>query len=77
MDIVLGAPDSNPLQAFPKVEAWHHRMVSMDSFKKAMRTREELMEEQGLMLNGMPKGVGNIAEYEARMEAERRAQGGG
>jgi glutathione S-transferase len=73
MDMVLGVPDSKPLKDYPNVEAWHDRMISRDSFKKAMQTREKLMDDQGLMPNGMPKGINNMAEYEARMKAERDA----
>jgi glutathione S-transferase len=29
-----------------------------------MATREKLMNEQGLMWNGMPEGVNSIEEYE-------------
>ncbi len=70
MDMVLGVPDSKPLKEFPNVEAWHHRMISRVSFRKAMEIREKLMDEQGLMPNGMPKGVNNMAEYEDKMKRE-------
>ena len=70
MDMVLGVPDSKPLKDFPNVEAWHNRMIARDSFMKAMNTRERLMDDQGLMPNGMPKGVNNMAGYKAKMERE-------
>ena len=70
MDMVLGIAQSNPLAKYPNVDAWQNRMTSRASFKKAIETREKLMGEQGLMPNGMPKGVNNIAEYEAKMKAE-------
>ena len=70
VDMLCGAPGSQPLKEFPNVENWHNRMIARDSFKKAMHRREKLMDEQGLMPNGMPKGVNNIAEYEAKMKAE-------
>ena len=70
MDMVLGVPDSKPLQEFPNVEAWHNRMVGRESFRKAMEVREKMMDEQGLMPNGMPKGVNNMAEYEDKMRRE-------
>ena len=63
MDKVLGMPNSKPLKDFPNVEAWHECMTSRNSFKKAMKMRENLVDEQGLMPNGMPKGVNNMAEY--------------
>ncbi|KAL8665158.1 MAG: hypothetical protein Q9168_007761, partial [Polycauliona sp. 1 TL-2023] len=70
MDMVLGIPDSNPLKEFPNVEGWHHRMSSRESFRKAMEIREKLMDDQGLMPNGMPKGINNMAEYEDEMKRE-------
>ncbi|KAL8969877.1 MAG: hypothetical protein Q9183_001786 [Haloplaca sp. 2 TL-2023] len=70
MDMVLGIPDSKPLKAFPNAEAWHNRMISRESFRKAMMIREKLTDEQGLMPNGMPKGVNNMAEYEDKMKRE-------
>lgn len=70
MDMVLGVPDSKPLKEFPNVEAWHNRMVGRESFRKAMEVREKMMDEQGLMPNGMPKGVNNMAEYEDKMKRE-------
>lgn len=65
LDMVLGI--TRPLQEFPNVEAWHHRMVSRESFKKAMEKRVGLMDEQALMPNGMPKGINNMKEYEDKM----------
>ena len=70
MDMVLGVPDLKPLKEFPNVEAWHNCMIARDSFKKSMQIREKLMDEQGLMPNGMPKGINNMAEYEAKMKRE-------
>lgn len=70
MDMVLGVPDSKPLKEFPNVEAWHNRMVGRESFRKAMEVREKMMDDQGLMPNGMPKCVNNMAEYEDKMKRE-------
>ncbi|KAL9083219.1 MAG: hypothetical protein Q9165_008625 [Trypethelium subeluteriae] len=70
VDMVLGVTDSTPLKDFPNVDAWHKRMVSRESFKKSMKIRENLMDAQGLMPDGMPKGINNMAEYEAKMKAE-------
>lgn len=69
----MGVLDSDPLKGFPNVHAWHDRMISRDSFQKALQCRDKLMDEQGLMPNGMPKGVNNIAEYEAKIKAEEGA----
>lgn len=35
-----------------------------------MIEREKRMDALGLMANGMPKGVSNMEEYVAKMEAE-------
>jgi glutathione S-transferase len=65
-------------EGFPNVKAWHKRMTARPSWKKAMETRAKLMDEQGLMWNGMPKGIGNMEEYEAKIKAdeEKRAREG-
>ena len=70
MDMVLGVLNSKLLKEFPNVEAWHNRMISRESFRKAMKIREKLMDEQGLIPNGMPKGVNNMAEHEDKMKRE-------
>lgn len=66
----LGMPNSKPLKDFSNAETWHNRMIAKGSFTKCMQIREKLMDEQGLMPNGMPKGINNIAEYEAKMKRE-------
>jgi glutathione S-transferase len=73
---LLTPPDEDPLAPYPNVQAWHHRMVARDSWKRAMTIRDKLMDEQGLQPNGMPKGVTNIKEYEeliAKNSAEEKA----
>ncbi|RSL59679.1 hypothetical protein CEP54_007155 [Fusarium duplospermum] len=52
---------------YPHFAAWQARMVARDSWKKAMETRTQLMDEQGLMPNGMPKGITSMAQYEEHM----------
>ncbi|KAM0415938.1 hypothetical protein ACHAPT_013091 [Fusarium lateritium] len=52
---------------YPSFAAWQARMVARDSWKLAMEIRNRLMDEQGLMLNGMPKGVNSMAQYEEHM----------
>lgn len=64
------SPEENPIRDFPNVYAWHQRVTSRDTWKKCMEIRDKLMDEQGLLPNGMPKGVNNMKEYEARMAAE-------
>lgn len=54
----------DPLAPYTNVQAWQHRMEGRDSWKRAMKAREKLMDDQGLQVNGMPKGINNIKEYE-------------
>ena len=69
LDAVLGLkPEENPVWEFERVKRWHASMVGRDSFKKSMKKREEMMDQLGLMPNGMPKGVNNIEEYEEHMK---------
>jgi glutathione S-transferase len=68
LDLVLGLPADYKLDAFPNVKAWHERMASRPSWKKAIEMRTRLMDEQGLMPNGMPKGTKNFQEYEENIE---------
>ncbi|KAI4175067.1 MAG: hypothetical protein LQ346_008130 [Caloplaca aetnensis] len=63
LDVVLMVAEEKKFDGFPNVKAWHERMVSRPSWRKAMETRARLMDEQGLMWNGMPKGVSNMDEY--------------
>jgi glutathione S-transferase len=57
-------PEVDLLEAFSNVQKWHQGMVSRDAWKRAMETRNRLIDEQGLQSNGMPKGITNIKEYE-------------
>ncbi|KAJ4317647.1 hypothetical protein N0V84_007246 [Fusarium piperis] len=52
---------------YPHFSAWQARMVARDSWKKAMETRGQIMDEQGLMPNGMPKGITSMTQYEEHM----------
>ncbi|KAI4213977.1 MAG: hypothetical protein LQ351_003381 [Letrouitia transgressa] len=63
LEVVLMVEDGRKFDGFPNVKAWHERMASRPSWKKAMEIRAQLMDEQGLMWNGMPKGVSNMEEY--------------
>ncbi|KAI1209077.1 glutathione S-transferase [Annulohypoxylon truncatum] len=74
VDTSLGVPEPNKFDGFPNVKAWHERMTSLPSWKKIMETRAVLMDEQGLMWNGMPKGTKNFQEYEAKIKAESAAE---
>ena len=71
------APGEDPLAEYPNVQAWHNRMVVRPSWKRCVEVRDKLMDDQGLMPNGMPKGINNIKEYEeqiAREAAEKEGQ---
>lgn len=69
LESVLLCPDENKFDGFPNVKAWHERMTARGAWKRAMEKRAKLMDEQGLMWNGMPKGMKNFQEYEAKIAA--------
>jgi len=71
LDSVLMIPEENKFEGFSKVKSWHEWMTSRASWKKAMEARAKLMDEQGLMWNGMPKGINNMKEYEGRLKEMR------
>lgn len=73
IDKITLCPPEAKFEGFPNVKAWHKRMTSRPTWAKAMDIRARLMDEQGLLPNGMPKGVSNMAEYEAKMEADAEA----
>ncbi|KAL4999868.1 glutathione S-transferase [Aspergillus recurvatus] len=76
LNMVLLTPEGeDPLAPYPNVAAWQKRLESRESWRKAMQTREKLMDEQGLMPNGMPKGVSNMKEYEELMANEAEGKG--
>ncbi|KAH7304014.1 glutathione S-transferase [Stachybotrys elegans] len=54
---------------FPRVRAWHERMVELPSWKRIMDTRARLMDEQGLQWNGVPKGIETFTDYEEKIAA--------
>jgi glutathione S-transferase len=74
LDVVLMCPAESKFDGFPRVKAWHESMIARPSWKKAMGIRAKLMDEQGLMWNGMPKDVSNMEEYQAKIKAERDAK---
>ena len=67
--LIMCAPEDK-FKGFPNVQAWHERMVSRPSWITCMDKRAQLMDEQGLLPNGMPKGVNNMEEYEAKMRSD-------
>jgi len=76
IDAVLLLPsDKDKFEGYPNVKAWHERMISRPSWKTAMETRARLMDEQGLMWNGMPKGITNMAEYEEKLKKDEEVKG--
>lgn len=72
-DAVLECAPEDKFKGFPNVHAWHERITSRPSWKKAMETRARLMDEQGLTWTGMPKGINSLAEYEAKIKADEEA----
>ncbi|KAF4624289.1 hypothetical protein G7Y89_g13884 [Cudoniella acicularis] len=78
IDTIMGyppaPPEENPIRKFPAVDDWHKRIVSRPTWKKCMEIRDRLMDEQGLMPNGMPKGISNMEQYEAKIKAEEAAK---
>ncbi|KAK8140067.1 hypothetical protein PG984_000133 [Apiospora sp. TS-2023a] len=54
---------------FPHVKAWHNRMIERPAWKRSMKLRARLMDEQGLQWNGIPKGITSFAEYEDLIKA--------
>ncbi|KAI1411213.1 glutathione S-transferase [Hypoxylon sp. FL1857] len=69
LDSVLGCSPDHVFDGFPNVKAWHERMTSRPSWKKAMETRVRLMDEQGLLPSGIPKGIASYQEFEAKIKA--------
>jgi glutathione S-transferase len=67
-------PEESKFDGFPRVKTWHESMIARPSWKKAMDIRAKLMDEQGLMWNGMPKGIFNMEEYQANIKAEKNVK---
>ncbi|PWY71322.1 glutathione transferase [Aspergillus eucalypticola CBS 122712] len=61
---LLTPSGEDPLAPYPNVQAWQKRMESRSSWQKAMEIRWNLMEEQGLQPNGIPKGIKDFQEYQ-------------
>ena len=76
--LLSASPEEDPLESFPNVRAWHNRLITRDSWKRAMVLRDKYMDEQGLQPSGMPKDIKSIQEYEeliAKQTAEKMATG--
>jgi glutathione S-transferase len=76
IDMILVIRPELKFDGFPNVKAWHERMTGRPSWVKIMEKKAELMDEQGLQLNGMPKGIKSFEEYE-KLIAAMHAQSGG
>lgn len=70
LEVVLMVDIDRKFDGFPNLKAWHELMVSRPSWKRTMDVRAKLMDEQGLMWNGMPKGIASMEEYIAKMEKD-------
>ncbi|KAK7752234.1 Transcriptional regulator ure2 [Diatrype stigma] len=71
VDVLLSCPPEEKFEGFPAVKAWHDRVTSRPSWKKAMEERARLMDEQGLTWTGMPKGIQSLAEYQEIIDAKK------
>lgn len=66
IDTVICCEPEQKFAGFPNVRAWHERMISRPSWKRAMETRVLLMEEQGLQNDtGRPARFKTHQDYEA------------
>ncbi|EAT86862.1 hypothetical protein HBH56_130600 [Parastagonospora nodorum] len=70
--LIVCAPDKK-FEGFPNVQAWHERMTGRAAWKNIMKKRDQLMDDQGLQPNGMPKGINSFEEYEAMIKANSKA----
>lgn len=76
VNMTISTPQGeDPLAPYPNVQAWQQRMEARDSWKKAMEVRAKLMDDQGLQVNGMPKGITNIKEYEEHIAKTAAEEG--
>ncbi|KAL4950762.1 glutathione transferase [Aspergillus filifer] len=55
------------LGQYPNVLAWHTRMRTLDTWADCEAERARIMGEQGLDINGLPKGVNNMEEFQKLM----------
>ncbi|KAJ7785510.1 glutathione S-transferase [Mycena olivaceomarginata] len=67
LDGTIGVVLEEKFTGFPNVKAWHECMTSRPSWINSMETRATLIDEQGLMWNGVPKGMASFQEYEAKI----------
>jgi glutathione S-transferase len=69
IDALILCPPEKKFDGFPNVQAWHERITSRPAWKAIMKKRDQLMDEQGLQPNGMPKGVNSFQEYQDMIKA--------
>ncbi|KAF1963845.1 glutathione S-transferase [Byssothecium circinans] len=73
--LILCVPDKK-FDGFPNVQAWHERMTARPAWNKIMDKRVQLMDEQGLQPNGMPKGIESFEEFrEVMIKAHTKTAG--
>ena len=66
IDVLTGVSRDKKFEGVPNVKAWHERMTGRPSWKKSV------VDEQGLQWNGMPKGINNLQDYEAKIKANKK-----
>nr|POF13171.1 hypothetical protein CFP56_10319 [Quercus suber] len=64
-ELVIMTSREKRLDGLLTVKTWHKRMVSRPAWKRAMEKRDKSMDDQGLIPLAMPKGISDMAEYEA------------
>ncbi len=57
LSMFFDAEPGKEFDGFPKVKEWHERMTELPSWKKSIEVRAKVLDEQGLLPNGMPKNV--------------------
>ncbi|KAL4791653.1 glutathione transferase [Aspergillus venezuelensis] len=67
IDQLLSIPRDEALGQYPNVLAWHTRMRTLETWRDCEAERARLMCEQGLGINGLPKGVDNMEEFQKLM----------
>ncbi|KAL4970986.1 glutathione S-transferase family protein [Aspergillus stella-maris] len=67
IDQLLSIPRDEALRQYPNVLAWHTRMRTLETWVDCEAERARLMGEQGLGINGLPKGVDNMEEFQKLM----------
>lgn len=77
VDAIFSRTPESKFDGFPRVAAWHARMTARPAWRRAMSSRDRLMDDMGLLPNGMPKSVGGYDEHKAKIAAVAAAAAAG